>query len=406
MTKPEYQFILIGKQSGAALLILLALIAIATGAFLVNTFGATDHLESRERATGAALATAKSALIGRSVSDNNRPGSLPCPDTNDDGSAELFAGNACPSYIGRLPSRTLGVPDLRDGNGERLWYVLDENFRDHPNAQPFNTDKTGSIVVHAGSTASQLTILGTAAVFAPGTPLSNQARSQTQTAPCAAMPGPDIAQHLCANNYLDLESVSNINNASAAGTYIDAQRTQGFNDRVVAITSVELMTAVEARAAGEILNALIAYRDRSPCTCFPFADSIASLDGISDWGQNEGLVPLRGAGSVSGTNSTVDWSGTTPPAVIIPAWLTDNDWHRVIWYTLAGDHNFHQAGGTLTVDTLSGIQVVLVATGAASAVRPNFPADYIDDNENRDSDSIFTTPMSLAKNRDRLHVIP
>ena len=31
----------------------------------------------------------KEALIGRAAADINRPGSLPCPDVNDDGIAEL-----------------------------------------------------------------------------------------------------------------------------------------------------------------------------------------------------------------------------------------------------------------------------------------------------------------------------
>jgi hypothetical protein len=93
-----------------------------------------------DRITAAALAQAKDALIGRAAADDNRPGSLPCPDfdngtinplnTSNDGTADLLNGIECPSYIGRLPWRTLGLPDLRDGSGERLWYALSRAFRD------------------------------------------------------------------------------------------------------------------------------------------------------------------------------------------------------------------------------------------------------------------------------------
>ena len=73
--------------------------------------GATLH---REDVTALALQQAKEALIARAAFDLNHPGSLPCPDRDNDGVADLLAGNNCFSYIGRLPWKTLGLPDLRD----------------------------------------------------------------------------------------------------------------------------------------------------------------------------------------------------------------------------------------------------------------------------------------------------
>ena len=112
------------RQRGAALMLMLVIVVMGIAAALVGSLSTTALKNARQETTAVALAQAKDALIGRAVSDNNMPGSLPCPDTNDDGSAELLSGNDCPSYIGRLPWKTLDLPDLRDGSGERLWYAL------------------------------------------------------------------------------------------------------------------------------------------------------------------------------------------------------------------------------------------------------------------------------------------
>ena len=99
----------------------LVIIALAVGslaATMLSTFG--TKLRS-ERVTEASLAKAKEALIAYAATDGNRPGELPCPDTHipsgaSHGIADLLAGPNCPSNVGRLPWRTLGLPDLRDGS--------------------------------------------------------------------------------------------------------------------------------------------------------------------------------------------------------------------------------------------------------------------------------------------------
>ena len=57
----------------------------------------------------SALEQARDALVSYAVGHTFRPGSMPCPDTDDDGVMESFVAGECPSYIGRLPWRTLGV---------------------------------------------------------------------------------------------------------------------------------------------------------------------------------------------------------------------------------------------------------------------------------------------------------
>jgi len=139
-------------QRGFALLILLALIGVMVGAAIL-TFVAKDSgaKPTRLAQTEQALSAAKQALIayaaGVQVSataclkkDSNgncaRLGDLPCPDLNNDGWAD---GPCNGKLIGRLPWKTLGLPDLRDGDGERLWYAVSAKFVENPRATSSST---------------------------------------------------------------------------------------------------------------------------------------------------------------------------------------------------------------------------------------------------------------------------
>lgn len=376
---------------------MLLILFLGVGFLLYSVAGDRSAHASRQVKTDAALAMAKEALLGRAVADPNHPGSLPCPDTDDDGIAELFAGTACPSYLGRLPWKTLELPDLRDGDGERLWYMLSPAFRDNNVVEPLNTDTIGDITVFSGTNATTLTARAAAVIFAPGPLLGAQARSNTQAAACPVT-GTTIAQSLCAANYL--ETASTINNANATGPFISAPATTTFNDRLLAIDSVELMTLVEARAVREILSALSAYRTGSACDCYPWADN--DNDGFANNGALAGRVPLNGANTGFGNG----WSNATP-AVTIPTWLKNNEWWRVFFYTVADDQSYDHNFGTLTFDGVSGKDVILITTGAATAARPSMPLDYVDDGQNADNGVIFITPAdTTSMNRDRVYVLP
>ena len=91
-------------------MIMLIILVMGALTLLVNSLNSSTVRIERDETTAEALAQAKAALIGRAISDSSSPGSLPCPDADGDGSADLFAGNQCPSYIGRLPWKTLGLP--------------------------------------------------------------------------------------------------------------------------------------------------------------------------------------------------------------------------------------------------------------------------------------------------------
>jgi hypothetical protein len=393
-------------QHGQFIILTVLILALGTG-FLVYSMAEFRSIDySKNAKTDAALALARDALLGRALSDTNHPGSLPCPDavTNiannvpGDGIADLLAGSNCPSYMGRFPWKTLELPELRDGDGENLWYALSPAFVDAP-ANAINTDSVGTITAYSGSNTSVVSSLAVAVVFSPGAPIGTQARSPTQTAACP-MTGTTIAQSLCPNNYLDLETVSGINNANATGPYITVPANATFNDRLLVVSdSVNLMTPIEARAAQAILSALQAYKAGSGgfCNCYPWADI---SDGTADWGLTYGRVPLLDADV---TNIGIDWADA---GVTIPPWLLANNWRTVFFYTVADnkayDHNF----GSLTLNGVSGTDVVLISTGAATTAR-GWPCGYVDDAQNCDNGVVFITPTdTTSTNRDRLYSLP
>ncbi|MBI5660433.1 MAG: hypothetical protein HZC43_13030 [Nitrosomonadales bacterium] len=212
------------RQRGAALMVMLVIVVMGIAAALVGSLSATALKTAHQETTAAALAQAKEALIGRAASDDNMPGSLPCPDTNNDGSAEMLSGNECPIYIGRLPWRTLKLPDLRDGGGERLWYALSGNFRDDNSARPLNSNTQGQFTVKdaPGNTLATGVV---AIIFAPGEITYGQSRG-----------GADAN---IAANFLEGE------NANGDSIFVSGQTTDTFNDRMTAISGDSLWPTVE-----------------------------------------------------------------------------------------------------------------------------------------------------------------
>ena len=382
------------RQRGQAMVLIAVLMALGLLGVVFATANSTSVAVANHQADAnrAAMLLARDALIGRAASDNNRPGSLPCPDTDNDGVAETFVGSDCPSYIGRLPWKSLGLPDLRDASGERLWYMLSTRFRDNAAAEPINSDTKGNVTVFAGNAATLFTSEAVAVIFAPGGPVGVQARGT-------------VAEQNAAANYL--ETAFGVNNASGAGPYISAPRTDVFNDSLLAITTAELMTTVEKRVAREILTILQAYRNAGGnwCNCYPWADH---SDGSSNEGSFAGRVPLWN----SSTGSTPDWVDVGINTGTYPAldWLRNNEWWWPFLYTVSNSQSANHAAGTLTVDGVSGYSVVLITTGPAGAARPpGGPWDesywtlYVDDSENSDLLINFQTPSSTAYARDRLY---
>ena len=382
-------------QRGAVLLIMLVLLLVGIAAVLINSLTAAAAKNARQRTTSDVLAQAKDALLGRAVSDNNMPGSLPCPDTNDDGSAELLSGNNCPSYIGRLPWRTLQLPELRDGSGEHLWYALSPAFRDDNSAEPLNSNTKGTLLVYGPDGLTLQTQAGYSAVaviFSPGSPLASQARNTT-------------AQQNDPANYLDI--ANGRNNASPIGTsnpgpFIAGTQSSTFNDQLLLITTQDLIPLLEERVAGEVKNALNKYHLANGY--YPWADDItATADYHANAGLNRGWLPDDASTCCSPT--TPNWVLGSPPQ-----WFFDNQWYTLIYYSVMGNGqpspcnsctSFMLAVGAQSAQTLFFMPGTPIGTLVRSATTLS---DYLEDSQNNDNaDDSYITPTSKAKDRDRLY---
>lgn len=396
---------IVQEQRGQAILgalMLLLVAGVGTLLFVTGSSSTSGKLDADTR-TADAMAKAKEALIGRYLNDSNRPGVLPCPDTNNDGFAEAISGGECPSYIGRLPWKTLGLPELRDGSGEILWYALSRNFRNSSTAEPVNTDTKGTLTIYSEATGNTMTSEAAAVIFAPGTPLGAQDRTSSSSMSCTA-PSGTILRNLCAENYL--ETAGSTNNAAGSGPYITAQATATFNDRLLIMTVADVMVPVERRAAREIISLLQTYRNSplNACLCYPWGDN---WDGVSNVNQPYGRVPLLGA-------LPLDWSALS---IAISPWLINNQWWWVFFYTVSGNESALHSGGSLRLDGVNGYDVILISTGtSAGSARPlgapfvtwnnSWWSVYVDDSNNSDLLTSFSTPASTAFDRDRIYTIP
>lgn len=313
------------NQRGAAFMVMLVILVVGGAAILVSSLGKAALQIERDQKTADALAQAKEALIGFSAkvlvsssdvacaatSNCPRPGDLPCPDTDNDGDAESSCGDASgstgqTSRLGRLPWKTLGLPDLRDGSGERLWYAVSNNFKNNTRttcnnsslAGCLNSTTTGTInvrgsdgnVLHAGNANSA----AVAVVIAPGAVLQRQGSGTAQD-----RSGGGINT---ASNYLDIATVGGITEDNA--DFTDSSSTNGFiqgrildsngqtilNDQLLVITKSQIIPLLEKRVAREVKNCLVEYAAVPQNNHFyPWAATRTFVSGTASYPDTDGL---------------------------------------------------------------------------------------------------------------------
>jgi hypothetical protein len=215
-------------QSGLALILFLTLFLLSsTGILLYRLNNRTGVMLEKQAQTARALAQAKEALIGYAATYaqthlGQPQGYLPCPDYNGKGSAST-CGDAGHSVIGRFPWRTLGLPPLRDGSGECLWYAVSGTYKNNPK-RVLADDTDGLFIVQnaddviiAGNNPANQAI---AIIFAPGRPIGGQDRRSTGNATICgkdAIADDAIVDNAIAGNYLDTFT-NGINNATGNNT--------------------------------------------------------------------------------------------------------------------------------------------------------------------------------------------
>jgi hypothetical protein len=261
------------RQRGVALLIVLLVLVVGAGYTALRGLNAAYAKPERDARTFAAMQAAKQALLGyaanraRLVADVARtsspspelyelPGVLPCPAQSLATTNTLFGtarGSCTPSLpsfpnllVGRLPWKTLDLPELTDSSGEPLWYAVSQNFRlQTTTPAAVNPNSQGTIrLVDAGGNVTQNRIV--AVIMAPGPALAGQVRGSTTEKHTAA-------------NYLErftVMPVLGIDFDFYAGRPTDAPPAP-FNDYILTITEAELFDAIENGVAARLEQTIV-----------------------------------------------------------------------------------------------------------------------------------------------------
>lgn len=261
------------QPAGVALLIFLIILVLGISALLLSTLNQTQQLLEEDAKTQQVLAQAKEALIGYAVNfydgSTGNYGFLPCPDVDESVPASwpegASHGNGCgnkyKNQLGRLPWRTLGIPPLRDGAGECLWYAVSGLYKGASTAKAdmLNEDSNGyfQVAVADGNGNSEV-IVGKASdnnraaaiIIAPGKSLANQNRTTLAT-----------GAEICGGNYDPLKYLeTSLTSFASAPDQIDKfltvqdilaqedSKTHPVNDKIVYITPQEVWEAVRKRS--------------------------------------------------------------------------------------------------------------------------------------------------------------
>ncbi len=344
-------------QRGAIILVMALLLGILLPVLLAAADKQRQAGANRQARSLRALVAARDVLIARAVKGRRdefspsetpqfRPGSLPCPDVNNDGSAD---GSNCENYVGRLPYKTLETDDLRDASGERLWYVLSPNFR--PGLYP-TSNTEGQLALSGAMHLRQVVAL----LIAPGGVVGNQSRGcddQKDKNECRAL---NVANYLEGKNAHLIDTVAPLANEAVFEAWsADSQRNPPFNDTVIAITSDMFMPQVEHRIAREALACLDAYAN-SNNQRFPWPTSQSQVE---QTGTRFGRFPV--AAAFAPTEKIC--RGSFPYAYF-------DAWRSLIFYGVAQAHVAHLAdsasdstGSYLTVNGDSSVKAVVILPG-------------------------------------------
>jgi hypothetical protein len=355
------------SQHGAVLLIMMIILVMGAAAMLLNSLNSTTPRLARDQVTAAALAQAKEALIGYAIavdlsSGSKRPGDLPCPDLHPLGHInEGSPSTPCNSNaLGRLPWKKLGLPDLRDSSGERLWYAVSTNFKDSTRIGTLNSDTFGTIsvfssdgvLIHDGSGSSG----AVAIIIAPGEVLTRQGASSAQDRSSTG--------YLTATNYLDTPTA--LANPKDNASFIDSSSTDGFiqgkikntngdiilNDQILVITHDNMMQSIHKRVIGEVENCLdsysAAYNGR-----YPWAAPITDITNYFDISNTVfGRIPNKmDATKTSASSLSNEWPATcaTHTSFTPNSWWLE--WRDLVFYGLSDKYKPDNAAAPVFATT-------------------------------------------------------
>lgn len=318
------------RQRGAALILLATVLVLGVLWYAIDALGKAARKDyEKETRTGLALQQAKTALLAHAAqyaarTSTPEPGQMPCPESlnyllaGTEGQASTACSNATES-VGRLPWRTLGIEQLRDGHNEPLWYVLSRGFR----SPPINFATAGQIGYNGAANAA------VALIIAPGPVLNNQSDAGIPSAPCGKVN--QAATNRNDNSVVPLDPAKFFECGNATGAYGNPANMGGWaqwsNDRVIAITAQEWADAIAPAVADrlqrqtipalrnwESAEAAATGKSWSSSWALPylpfattFGDPTASTY-CGNAGEREGLAPLA-ASSVATCDTR--WTGSS-----------------------------------------------------------------------------------------------
>lgn len=449
------------NQEGFALITLVFLLGLSMTAFLISNLNASSIQSERKQRTAAALAEAKAALLGFASNINlsascaggancARPGDLPCPDMDNDGDAEVSCGSASGSTgqvnrLGRLPWKTLGLSDLRDGDGERLWYAVSSNYKNNYRYSPLNSDSVGTITLrtsdgkvlnNAASTSGLVAVI----ISAGASLVREDGVTQVRGTP------PEQNNPL---NYLDValnednaDFVDGSANGFILGKIKNSLGREIVNDQMLSISASEVNHFMESSVLSFATQELLDYYCGTNNVSYPTKSCKASPPSGSGFFPNPasfsntyclgyGDVTALCSSQINGqSNSTrgrlpvinsagsLIFTGTSANN-----WFQTNGWRELIYYAVAqpcggGTYNCTGGGTQLTLTPLappnSSKQVILIASGAVlggksrnNNVDKSFEVNYLEgENFSPLDDTYSITIPNNPSNNDRQVSLP
>lgn len=309
------------RQNGYTLLLMLLFLigaggVVATG-FTQDAKRQVDH--ERFLHNKRVLEEAKRALLqfayNYPVTNQRGPGRLPCADTDNDGTPNPLFGTCI--QLGRLPwnQPNLNLYDIRDADGERLWYAVSSNFATNVavpnfiNSDAFGTitlrDQVGNIIYDASGGGEGVA----AVIIAPGAITARNGVSQDRSVGNGDDPFDTTADTdagiINPVNYLDLlfgiEDNAVFGQGSTNGFILGrvddlTEASVIVNDQIAVITTREIVAVAEKATLQAYQQAVNGYRNNIGVDAYPWLDDyvtqVTVLDDYDgDVGTRLGRVP-------------------------------------------------------------------------------------------------------------------
>jgi hypothetical protein len=338
------------QQSGAALMVMLAVIVLGASWWLVTALSTPVSRVALEAGHNArVLSQAKSALLGylahrALMAAEDHPGRLPCPEAqgaqnNHDGTKYMVdddgvaAGSCTLPAVGRLPWRTLGVDKLVDAAGEPLWYVVSPGWAfaspiPPPPRPVINSNTVGQLTLDGQATVALIIAPGKALNVAAGGGCAAQAQQRARQ--------PNVAWD--PRDFLECDNASATSPADAV-SFVSVGPRDSFNDQVIGVTTKELWMHVEGPVASRIQRDIVPQLEAVYASAqwgasgtnpiFPHAANFLAFTDAStfafkgDAARTEGLLPMTFGQCAAGSDprcdpSFVHWSINDPDQTANP----------------------------------------------------------------------------------------